>query len=52
MGTNLKASLWDFEFYRESLKLIFGNRKNYNRYMITQNYNQWTNWLINLGYRG
>jgi len=43
-------SIWDMLYYHKALKELFGNRKNYMRYIEAARWNQWNQWLISLGY--
>lgn len=44
-----------FNLYRESIKDVFGNRRNFMRYLYEnsalQDWRDWNKWLISLGYR-
>ena len=42
---------WDFDIYRDWLKSIFGNRKNYYRFVVEKQWNETRAWLINMGCR-
>jgi hypothetical protein len=39
------------DLWSAPLKEIFGNRKNYYRYLAAKELNQWNAWLISLGWR-
>ena len=41
---------WGTEYYHKALKEMFGNKKNYQRYLAELKWNLWNNWLISLGY--
>jgi len=52
MGTlPLEIWIWDMEYYHKQLKQIFGNRKNYYKYIEIRKWHLWNYWLIGLGYR-
>lgn len=42
---------WDTPFLEPNLKEIFGNKKNYRRYVAEKKLNLWDSWLIWMGYR-
>ena len=50
MGTSYQAIFW--WTINPSLKEIFGNQKNYLRWVAIQEDNIWRNWLISMGWRG
>lgn len=50
MAVCLEYWLWD-SFVHPQLKQIFGNRKNFYRYIEAKKWNQWNQWLFSLGYR-
>ena len=43
--------LWYVEFYREMLKPVFGNHKNYQKWLTVRQDNINYNWLIWMGWR-
>jgi len=43
--------LYDSELFGEGLKNIFGNRKNYERYLASKRFNDFKRWMILMGYR-
>jgi len=47
MGTTSFEEIY-WEMY--GLKRIFGNRRNYYRYLAQKDWNNWNHWLIGLGY--
>ena len=52
MGTeSLEYALWETDYFGKQLKNIFGNRKNYYRFLAERSWKRWNFWLINLGYR-
>lgn len=42
---------WDCALYHSGLKAIFGNRKNYIRYIITTELRERDAWLLSMGCR-
>ena len=52
MGTRgMDFWLYDSFMYGGAIKETFGNRKNYERWVEIRKFNNWTNWLISLGWR-
>lgn len=50
MGTASELEiLWTINF--SMLKQVFGNKKNYDRYVAGVQWNLWNCWLIGLGWR-
>lgn len=49
----MATGIFDYwtSFYYNHLEDIFGNYKNYRRWVETRRLNEWNNWLISLGYR-
>jgi len=43
-------NFWN-SYYYKSLKEVFGNNKNYQRWLEERKLETWNNWLISLGYR-
>lgn len=50
MGTTQSTeNFW--QIYFTELKQIFGNKKNYDRYIEQRRWMLWNCWLLSLGYR-
>ena len=41
---------WEMSYYHKALKEMFGNRRNYRKYIEARKWNMWNSWLISLGY--